>query len=189
MNKIIALALTCSMLVACNLPHSPDLVTGTPATESPILAPETATPTNIPNCYFNWTTQPLPELSTQIQAAMDASGLTGVTARAEAYGENCYDYQTDKPVYFSAMETDFRITVEVKNLSDKAHLGDLLERILVVLDGFPTEATPGPNPGYVGVTFHARDDDLRLWLTVADGESARARGLDGTALLEALQNK
>jgi len=36
---------------------------------------------------FQLATQPLPELSTQVQAALDAAGLTDVTARAEVYGE------------------------------------------------------------------------------------------------------
>ena len=165
MRKIALLLLTV-VLAACNLPRS---------------APE--------SCYFNWATQSLPDLSNQVQAALDAARLTGVTANAEAYGEYCYGSQTNKPLYFSAMETDFRVTAQVKTLTNKDRLGNLLEQILIVLDGFPTETTPGPQPGYIGVTFQAGSEDLRLWFTFTDGESARATGLHGAALLEDLQNK
>ncbi|MBE3065864.1 MAG: hypothetical protein IMZ73_00320 [Chloroflexi bacterium] len=64
-----------------------------------------------------------------------------------------------------------------------------MEKILVTLDGFPSESRPGPNAGYIGVTFQAGDEELRLWFPVADGESARALGLRGAALLDKLQNR
>jgi hypothetical protein len=180
MRKIIAIILPVFILTACNLPRS---------TPNPGVAPATDTPANYQNCYFNWATQPLPELSAQVQATITAAGLTGVIATAEAFGENCYDSQTNKPISFSAMETDFRISVPVDNLADYEKLGNLLEEILTVLDGFPTETTPGPQPGYVGVTFQAGKDELHLWFLVEYGKSARALGLHGAALFEELHGK
>jgi hypothetical protein len=50
--------------------------------------------------------------------------------------------------HFAAMETDVCIRLQVPYLADTAALGDLLERILVVLDAFPPESPPGPQPGY-----------------------------------------
>jgi hypothetical protein len=179
MRKIIAIILSVFILTACNLPRStPDLRT----------APVTDTPADQP-CYFNWATQPLPDLSAKIQAAIDAAGLKNVTATAEAFGENCYDSQTNQPVSFSAMETDFRLSVPVDNLKDNEKLGNLLNEILTVLDGFTSETTQAPQPGYVGVTFRTGNDELRLWFLVEDGKSARALGLHGAALLEELQSK
>jgi len=59
---------------------------------------------------------------------MEAAGLKDVTVRAEAYGENCYDSQTNEPVSFGAMETNFHITVKVADLAAKDDLGNLLEK-------------------------------------------------------------
>ncbi len=187
MSKIITLALSFFTLAACTLPFTPNIRTGTPFTR--FSATDLAVSTHIPACYFNWATQTLSELSAQVQAAMDTAGLTGITAHAEAYGENCYDSQTNSLVFFVAMETDFRIAVVVNVLTDKTYLGNLLERILIVLDRFPTGVTPGLNPGHIGVTFHAGKEELNLWFTVADRDSVRARGTNGAALSEALQNK
>ena len=61
--------------------------------------------------------------------------------------------------------------------------------LALLVYAFVTSVTPGPNNGYVGVTFQTKDDELRLWFLVEDGESARALGLRGAALLDKLQNK
>jgi hypothetical protein len=177
-------------IFACNLPR-PDIDPATPTnTATPLLPTLTPTATEVPyeQCAWNWATKSLPELSAQVQSAMEAAGLTGVTAVAEAYGENCIT-ASGEVARFAAMETDFRITIQVDALDNREALGTLLEKILVTLDGFPTETTPGPNPGYVGVTFQSGDDSLRLWFPIIEGESARALGLRGAALLDKLQIK
>jgi hypothetical protein len=151
--------------------------------------PETAVP-SLPytQCAWTWATQALPELSTKVEAGMQTAGLKDVTARAEAYGENCIT-TGGKVDHFAAMETDFRIAVQVGNLKDTDELGSLLEKILTVLDGFPTESTPGPNPGYVGVSFQKGSEELNMWFPVTAGKSARALGHHGAALFEELQKK
>jgi hypothetical protein len=178
MRKIILL-IPVLLLAACNLPRT---------TPTPLPAKASDTPVDQP-CYFNWATQSLPELSAQVQAAMEAAGLKNIVAIAEAYGENCYGGQDNQPIRFATMETDFRVTVQVRDLQDRETLGSLLDQILVVLDGFPPGATPGPQPGYIGITFQSQDDAARLWFTVTDGEAARAQGLKGAALLDELQNR
>jgi len=176
------------LLGACNLPRR-----GIPAfalTGEPAQA-GTPTPTATvayEQCGWQWAKQTLPALSTEVQAALEAAGLEGATAHAEAYGENCLSADNEV-LRFAALETDFRISIEVESLADAERLGTLLEKILVVLDGFPTESTPGPQPGYVGVRFAAGTEELNLWFTVTDGEAARALGLHGAALLEELQNR
>jgi hypothetical protein len=172
------------LLAACNLPGR------LPATGAPLPPTDTPTATvSYRECGWQWATQPLPELSLQVEQALQAAGLPLAAAVAEAYGENCIDSRTNQVAYFAAMETDFRITLDADDLGDEAALGDLLEKTLVVLDGFPPGATPGPQPGYVGITFQAGGEELRLWFTVTDGESARALGLHGSALLIELQNR
>jgi hypothetical protein len=179
-----------TITLACNLPR-PDLTPATPTnTATPFLPTPTPTATEVPyeQCAWNWNTRPLPELSAQIQSAMNGAGLKNVIATAEAYGEDCITAEGVVD-HFAAMETDFRITAQVPSLTDRESLGNLLEQILIVLDQFPASVTPGPNDGYVGVTFQTKDDELRLWFLVEEGESARALGLHGAALLDKLQNK
>jgi hypothetical protein len=140
-------------------------------------------------CYFNWATQPLPDLTSRVQAAMQAAGLTGIHARVEAYGENCYDALTNQAVSFATLETDFSVTVDVTDLKNMELLGNTLERILVVLDDFPTGTVPGPQPGYIGVVFQKGNEDLRLWFLVTQGREARDNGLHGAGLLDQLQTR
>jgi len=112
--------------------------------------------------------------------------MTGVTTRAGAYGENCVDAQ-DKVVSFSTMETDFYVTAEVTDLTDNENLGNILEDVLIVLDKFPAKKTPGPQPGYIGITFQAGDQAMHLWFIETQGIQARRQGLHGDTLIKALR--
>ena len=167
-------------LAGCSLPHS------IPELWSPRLTETPASDTAYTECGWNWASQALPNLSAEVQAAMESAGLTGVTAVAEAYGENCLTGSGEVD-HFAAMETDFRIRLEVPDLADTAALGRQLERILVVLDAFPPESTPGPQPGYIGVRFIEGAQEISLWFTVTHGVSARAQGLHGYELFLELQ--
>ena len=175
MRRIIPILLTVFSLAACNFP------TRMPELESP--------PVNPQNCSFSWASQPLPDLSKQVQSAIDAARLTGVKATAEAYGENCYDSQTNKPVSFATLETDFYVTVKVDDLTDKDELGNLLEKILTVLDGLPTGKIPGPEPGFISVSFQSGRNELNLMFIVTAGKTARTLGLHGAALFDELNKK
>ncbi|MDP2976344.1 MAG: hypothetical protein Q8N45_09065 [Anaerolineales bacterium] len=157
-----------------------------PAPISPTPTETLADPAYPPQCAYVWARQELPELSAQVQQAFDEAGMTGVTARAGAYGENCVDAQ-GKVVSFSTMETDFYVTAEVTDLTDNENLGNILEDVLIVLDKFPAEKTPGPQPGYIGITFQAGDQAMHLWFTETQGIQARRQGLHGAALLKALR--
>ncbi len=171
------------LLAACHLPRR------LPGSSLPVNpSPIWTLTVSYEQCAWVWATRPLPELSAEVQAALQAAGLKNVTARAKAYGENCLSPENEV-LRFAARETDFHISLQVETLTDAEHLGDLLEKILAVLDGFPAEATPGLNPGYIGVTFTTGSEKLNLWFTVTDGESARALGLHGAALLEELQRR
>jgi hypothetical protein len=176
MRKFIHLLLLLFLLAGCNT-----------LLLKPKLDP---TPTIVPStqCAWNWATQALPELSAKVEADMQAAGLKGITARAEAYGENCV-ITGGKVDHFATMETDFRLSVQVGNLKDTDDLGSLLERILVVLERFPTGSIPGPNPGFIGVSFQKGSEQLNLWFPVTTGRSVLAKGYHGAALFEELQKK
>ena len=139
-------------------------------------------------CGYMWASKALTDVSSQLQEAIQAAGLKGVSGRAEAYGENCVD-ENQKVVSFSAMETDFRIQVETESLKDRQALGNLAEQILIILDKFPAEKTPGPQAGYVGIAFKSGQDSLNLWFPVSKWYDARQLGLHGEDLLTFLQNK
>ncbi len=173
---LIALAAGCSARpTPQRSPLTPILPTGTPATSL--------------QCVWTWATQPLPDISKRLQSAVEKSGLKGITASAEAYGENCTDTATNRLAYFAAMETDFKLVVEVDDLGEKEQLGKTLERILAVLDEFTPGAVPGPQRGSVGVTFSSGEDSLRLWFTLQNAKNARESGLHGAGLLEQLMKK
>jgi hypothetical protein len=178
------------LLSACSFPR-----TGAPApaltvVPDEVLAPQSAGPTQdyeSTECGFVWANNPLPELSDNFDRTLkntqpQASGY------AEAYGENCIDNQGNI-VRFLTMETDFHIMLKVNDLEDKQALGELIEQVLAVVAKFPPEDTPGPQPGYVGITFKAPADELRLWFTQTDGEIAIKNGLRGEELFNALQAK
>jgi len=150
-------------------------------------SPAEATPT-IGACSFNWARKSLPELSEQLLVKLNEAGLPVTSAHAEAYGEDCL-YSDGTLAYFAAMETDYRITLAVSDLNDTTALGDLLTQILAVIDQFPVDATPGPKPGYIGITFQAGERLENLWFNRAKSDDLRSQGLSGANLYEALEAK
>jgi hypothetical protein len=195
MRKLLILLLSV-LLAACSLPHfitdvEPLYSTNTPepATDTPVFVTDTPEAgAGYTECGWSWATQSLPDLSAKVQSALDTAGLEGITVSAEAFGENCFT-RSGKVDHFATMETDFRFNVDVPDLADEIALGDRLERILVVLDAFPTDATPGPQPGYIGVHYIHEAEDLNLWFNVTASNAARAQGLHGADLLRELLNK
>ncbi|NOY98077.1 MAG: hypothetical protein GXP40_02590 [Chloroflexi bacterium] len=167
----------------------------TPASDTPAASAEATrlpdtppadVPSTQPPCYFVWARQPLPELSGQVQQAVQ-SIQPQAAARAEAYGENCVDENGDI-VYFAAKETDFYVTLEVDGLKDESALGERLEDVLTALEAFPSDETPGPQPGYISVTFQSAEEALRLRFTEIQVIEFRQQGLRGVDLFKALKN-
>jgi hypothetical protein len=179
MRRILITIFTAVLLSACNLPRATADLTTPPATDIPANPP----------CYFNWDTKPLADLTGQIQAAIDSAGLKGVTSTAAAFGESCYDSQTNQPLGFGAMETDFSFTVKVSSLDDKDDLGNMLERIMVVLDKFTDGSIQMARPGPVNISFQSGDQAIYLSFLVENGKAARDKGLHGAALLQEFLNK
>jgi hypothetical protein len=184
---------TALVLNACTFPvlfqvsPTPTVPTATqkfPAITETIISTQDSTDSA---CYFNWAKKALPELSKKFEEALKDVSLQA-DGYAEAYGENCIN-QDNEVVYFAAMETDFYITLNVEDLEDKQVLGDLIEEVFTVMEKFPAEETPGPQPGYVGITFEASDDSIYIWVMRTEVESALENGLQGAELINSLQAK
>ena len=172
------------MLAGCNIPKPAITpINQVPATKLPTSTPDTNRP-----CGFQWATQPLTDLTRDVELALKDAGLSNFNARAEAYGENCID-ENGEVVYFATMETDFHITLKAKDLNDTDELGQLLDTALSVLDNFPPDETPGPQAGYIGITFEAQNDSMRLWFALTKVDSLLQQGLSGEELLNALKNQ
>ncbi len=162
---------------------APDQGTAVPPTDTSPPPTVAATP-----CAYTWAHQNLPDLSTQFNEALTQAGLTATSASAQAYGENCVDDQGNV-ISFSAMETDFAITLTLPpNTHDEEALGSLVEKILSALGNFPISETPGPNAGTVDVTLLSGDQHYELRFLQSKGQDALAQGLTGSALYEALKN-
>ena len=178
------------LLCSCNFPGSgqtlseqTDIPNTAPATTT-VEQPQDGQPVD---CAFMWAIDPLPELSESFDQALKES-LPNAEGYAEAFGENCVTEAGDI-ARFLAMETDYHITLAVDDLNDKQILGKLVEDVMDVLAEFPTEDTPGPQPGYIGITFEAPNDISRLWVMRTDAEVALDNGLQGEELFIALQDK
>jgi len=180
------LPLLCLLLLAsCNLPR-PASVPPTD-TVTPSAAPVTEIPAAASQpCYYVWASQGLPEISAELQTALQAI-LPEATARAAAFGEDCV--AQDGSSTFGAMETDFYLTIPVADLQDNEALGAAIERVLAVVDGFLRPRVPGPNDGFVEFTFTSASDQRVLRVPIPLGKELRGKGLRGAALLEALEAK
>ena len=177
------------LLSACNFPWSEQPAPSLPVEPGKGLSQKAESPQDFSTteCAYVWARESLPNLSQDFKEALQEVQLQA-DGYAEAYGENCMDSQGNI-VRFLAMETDFYITLEVDELEDKQALGELIEQILAVVAKFPVENTPGPQPGYVGITFEAPGDEFRLWFNLLEAKSALENGQQGKELFEALITK
>ena len=146
------LALSMLLLTAC-VPAG-EIQTAIPS-ESPLATEIPSTATMEP-CAYVEATEALPDVTAQIDQAIkqlqpDASG------RAEAYGENCV-YASNGQSTFSAMETDFYITINVKKLQDDNELGGWIVNTMKIIEALPPTSIAGPQAGFVEFTFKTRDN-------------------------------
>ena len=151
-------------------------------------AVSTGTPPTAAPCYFNWATQDLPELSAEVQAAIEDAGLEDMTVIASAYGENCYANDTNEVQYFAAMQTDFRVTAQVDDLEDTEALGNLTADILAVLNEFPPDETPGLLPGQITLTFMKGSEQIVLPVSMKVVAQMVEQGMRGAQLWVALND-
>jgi hypothetical protein len=175
----------------CSLPlQIPALAdTAVPAVQAE-EPPQVDTPQPVQvNCAYVWSTRSLPDLSRQVTVAFHKQGMPEVEVDASAYGEDCINSSTNEVVRFSAMQTDFFIAIVIPDPGDIEALGEWIEKIYQVLEEFPAGGElPGPNPGYIGITFSNGGEQANLWFRRTAGEQALAEGLRGSALYDVLRN-
>ncbi len=147
-TKLTLLFLTL-ILGACSTGRS------TPQPFSAQIPTETSSPptqdSSSPDCGYQWAYQPLPDLTAQF-GGMIQSIIPNAAAQAAAFGENCVAAD-GRVVFFSAMETDFYVTVTVENLDDYETFGNWLYEVMLVVDGIPPEDLAGPQAGFVEFRF------------------------------------
>lgn len=135
-------------------------------------------------CAYTWAYEDLPDVTAELQAAIQKI-LPEAEARATAFGENCA--AQNGSVTFSAMETDFYVSISVGDLADNEMLGTLIEQALSVTDGFASPRVPGPQVGFVEFTFRNGTEQRVVRVPIPLGKQLRDQGLHGAELLKAIE--
>lgn len=142
----------CIFLLTACAPSSP--LTAIPATSTDTPVPIVTDTLNVPptfeGCGYMWTSQDLPDVSKKVNDLLQAVD-PNIIASAYAYGENCV--YADGHSTFGAMETDYRVKVEVKDIKDESALGDWIAKVMDVIIKIPLSEVQGPNPGRVEFSF------------------------------------
>lgn len=150
----------------------------------PTEPPPTSAAANQP-CAYTWAYHDLPEVSAEFESAVKAL-IPEAEAHVTAFGEDCLDAD-GRAVSFGAMETDFYVFIPVLELNDNKRMGDLIAKILPILDLFPLSKVSGPNEGFVEITFHAGEDQRVFRIPLPRGRQLREQGLRGGELIEAIE--
>jgi hypothetical protein len=161
---------------ACSFPRL-TLVTAQPKaniTETPASA----------SCYFVWATKDLPEVSGKFMAELKKI-IPKAEGRAYAYGEDCIF--ADGHAQFSAMETDFSLTIPVKDLKDDEALGKQIELLLPVLDQLPKDTLPA-RIGRIEIQFTSSGENRFVRFQHEAAKKAFEQGLRGADLLNSLDS-
>ncbi|MEZ4672425.1 MAG: hypothetical protein R3E39_31360 [Anaerolineae bacterium] len=122
---------------------------------TPTVTSTPVTAVSYPSCAFMWARQDLPIVTEIVQTALKDAGIGYVTARAEAYGENCVG-QDQSISYFAAMTTDFYLTIPVNTLDDDQYLGEIVRAAYHMLVAIPEKSLPA-KLGYLDITFAAAE--------------------------------
>ena len=155
-------------------------------TEAPTVIPTTAVPTDLPPCGYQWAYQDLPELSSSLQQSMQ-SLQSEAQANAYAFGENCVA-EDGNVVSFSAMETDFNVTLQVADVTNESDLGEWIVKVMQVIEDIPQEQIVGPQPGRVSITFQSNAEQQVVNFYINRYQDLPA-GLSNAEIFQALQVK
>lgn len=156
----------------------------TPHIDQPPDGEITASPPNPQDCGYQWANQDLPELSSSFQASIRAL-QPEAQANAYAFGENCL--LPDGSIGgFSAMETDFNITLQVNDLSNETDLGEWIVKAMQVIESIPQDQIVGPQPGRVSMVFQSNGDQKVVNFYVNQYQGLPA-GLSNSEIYQALQ--
>jgi hypothetical protein len=178
----------CSVLV--DLPQPGNQPQQAASTDTAVPLP-TFTPTPDPSlCAFVWSTRNLPEVAQEVRAALFSQGMREVEVQASAYGEDCINSATNEVVRFTTMQTDFFFAVPIPDPGDTQNLGEWIENIHGVLEAFPPGQVPGPNPGYIQITFASQTaDPINLWFRRSELQRLLEQNVRGSELFNTLAAK
>ena len=87
---------------------------------------------------------------------------------------------------FSAMETDFNITLPVSDLTNELDLGEWIVKVMQVIQNIPPEQIAGPQPGRVSIIFQSNGDQKAVNFSINQYQ-ALAPGLSTSEIYQALQ--
>ena len=174
--KRFTLSLCLILLNACSLPFTP----------APPNLPATLTPTAESyggNCGYQWAQKDLPELSGEFQQAVQEL-QPEAKANAFVFGEDCV--YADGHAVFSAMETDFNVTLHISDLSDEAELGEWIVKVMQIIEDIPPEKIDGPRPGRVSMEFRSGSEQKFIKFYI-DQYQSLPTGLSNREIYQALQ--
>jgi hypothetical protein len=155
-----------------------------PSTTEPPTAVSTTEVSTLPPCGYQWAYQDLPELSNSFQASIQAL-QPEAQANAYAFGENCVS-SDGTIVSFSAMETDFNVTLQVADVANENDLGEWIVKLMQVIESIPEEQIAGPQPGQVSITFQSAADQRVVNFRIYQYQALPA-GLSNSEIFQALQ--
>lgn len=139
---------------------------------------QTVTPTAQP-CGYMWAYEDAPELGEKIRAAVQGIDPK-VTARAQAFGENCV-HPDGSVGYFAAMETDVYIRLTVEDLTAEESFGNFMGQALPLIAQIPESEFPG-GYGFVEFWFEKNDaEHIIVRVPILDYLS-KAQGKSGLEL-------
>lgn len=176
---LIVLAVAAALYFTGNLPWLEEVVNPQPQT----------TMGDDPRCGYVWATQPLPDVTAELQKKLIKLELKATEVNAAAYGENCVlaDGSVDS---FIIMQTDLYFKVPVADFEDLDLLGGITRDIILFVDDIQPDTLPGPQRGYIQVNFVSADGEMQsLWFRQTEGKAALDDGLLGAGLYKELLNK
>ena len=190
--RLAGLAVALLVLTGCAAVSQAIQTPTSPATPVPTLILNTIvpsvmdTPSDPSVCAYVLVSKDAPDAAAMINQAYRSANFTNIDVRAAAYGENCIDTNTNRVVSFSAMQTDIYLTVPVQDIHDEQALGNWVARLTPVIDLVPAGQLPGPNPGNISVQFIDSSGTVTLWFPRKSAQELIQKGIDGSALYEAL---
>ena len=163
----------------------------TPPSNSKVEIPaeETLTDATLVQCAYVRASEPLPDLSEELQAMVHEAGLKEVRVHAEAFGEKCITPDgSSGPLLIK--QTDVRFAVRVVSIRDPNEMTQQVKEIIRFLSGFSAEKFPGPVPGNIAVAFQDdHGDAFNLWFNNELAQEALQQELEGEAFVEALKHR
>ena len=152
-------------------------------TDTAVASPVTTIP-NPQNCGYQWANQDLPKLSSSFQAAIQVL-QPEAEAKAFAFGENCM-LADGSLGSFSAMETDFNVTLQVSDLTNESDLGEWVVKVMQVIENIPKDQLLGPQPGRVSIGFESNGAQKFINFYINQYQALPA-GLRNSEIFRALQ--